>query len=289
VNSSLGAVVRTFSIRVGAPSGTQAPVTYTRTLPTPLAFPDNRPIGVEDSLTITDDFEIDDLDVRIDSVTHTFPGDLTFGIKGPNGYGTDVLSFLGGAVAGGGDGDNMANTLFTDEGTSEVLLQPNAAAPYTGSFRPVFNSPVWITLGFPAPEVNQLGNFDGSSTQGTWIARIADQAAIDTGTLNAWSLIVTPRAFACTPFVPTATTVSISGRVLTTTGRGLAATAVALTDAQGNTRTVHTNAFGFYQFTEVPVLGTYVVRVISRRFQFNPQVVTPQDNITGLNFVATGP
>ncbi len=34
-------------------------------------------IGVTDALEITDDFEIADLDFRIDNLTHTFAGDIT--------------------------------------------------------------------------------------------------------------------------------------------------------------------------------------------------------------------
>lgn len=42
---------------------------------------------------------------------------------------------------------------------------------------------------------------NGASTLGTWqVLIVSDQGAVDTGTFNSWSLVVTPRAFACTPF-----------------------------------------------------------------------------------------
>jgi subtilisin-like proprotein convertase family protein len=205
--SSLGVRASDFSFRVGAPSGTAAPVTYTRTPGAPIAITDNRPRGVIDSQTITDDFEIADLNVRIDSLPHTFPGDVTFGVKAPNAYGVDVVTFIGGAVAGGGDGDNITNMVIDNQAVGDILLATNAQAPYTGSWLPIANSPSWPVLGFgPQEPVGELNKLNGASTQGTWQVLASDQAAVDTGSLNSWSLIVTPRAFACTPFNGTAAT-----------------------------------------------------------------------------------
>src|SRR6202008_291688 len=83
--SSLGGKAVDFQFRVGSPSGTAAPVTYTRTPGAPLAIQDNRPRGTIDSQTITDDLEIADLNFRVYSLPHTFPGDATVGFKAPNG------------------------------------------------------------------------------------------------------------------------------------------------------------------------------------------------------------
>jgi subtilisin-like proprotein convertase family protein len=205
--SSLGVKAVDFQFRVGAPSGTGAPVTYTRTPGAPLAIQDNRPRGTIDSQTITDDFEIADLNFRVDSLPHTFPGDVTVGFKAPNGYGVDLISFVGGAVAGGGDGDNLTNMVIDNQAAGDILLATNAQAPYTGSWLPIANSPSWPVLGFgPQEPVGELNKLNGASTQGTWRILASDQAAIDTGTLNSWSLIVTPRAFACTPFAGPAAT-----------------------------------------------------------------------------------
>lgn len=201
--STLGSQAVPFSFRVGAPSGTGAPVTYTRTPGAPLAILDNQPRGTIDSQTITDDFEIADLNVRINSIPHTFPGDLTFGFKAPNGYGVDLVSFIGGAVAGGGDGDNVTNMVIDNSAVGDMLLATNAQAPYTGSWLPIANSPSWPVLGFgPQEPVGELNKMNGASTLGTWQVLASDQASVDSGTLNSWSLIVTPRAFACTPFSP---------------------------------------------------------------------------------------
>ncbi len=288
ISSSLGAVARNFTIRMGQPTGTLAPVTYTRSA-LALAIPNNAAIGVTDSMTITDDFEIADLNVRIDSLTHTNVSQLTFGIRGPNGYGTDVLSFIGGAVPGGNAGDNFTNTVFDDESANDVLLEPPANQPFTNSFQPVYNSPTWdLITGFPPAEATpQLTNFDGISTLGTWRATASDQVAATAGAvLQGWSLIVTPRAFTCTPFAPTAASVGISGRVISPEGRGVKGAVVTLTNAAGVSRQAMTNVFGFYAFFDVPAGESYTVTAKAKRYQFTPRVITLTDELTGLDLTA---
>lgn len=207
VTSSLGTRAVDFTVRVGNPTGTAAPVTYTKTLAPALMIPDGEPNGVFDTQTITDDFEIADLNFRVDSITHTFTGDLTAMLKAPNGYGGDLI-WLRGLLFGAAnaDGDNFVNTVIDDQSANDLNQSTPAQAPFTGSWLPAFNSPVWLLFGDPAvfPDpVGQLSRMNGLSTQGTWTAHVADLGATDEGFLNAWSLIVTPRAFACTPFVAT--------------------------------------------------------------------------------------
>ena len=204
--SSLGTTSFDFTIRVGTASGTGAPVTYTKTLNPVLDIPDNDPRGVFDTMTITDDLEIADLNFRVDNIQHTFTGDLTVELRGPNGYGTDMI-WLREILFGGGDGDNFIDTVIDDESINDLNQSFDTDAPYTGDWAPAFNSDVWFLFGDPAifPDpVGQLSRYDGMSTQGDWTTLVADWAAIDTGTLNAWSIIVTPTNFVCAGFAPTA-------------------------------------------------------------------------------------
>jgi hypothetical protein len=65
---------------------------------------------------------------------------------------------------------------------------------------------------------------------------------------------------------------------------------VTLTNtATGEIRSVQTNSFGNYDFSEVASGGTYVVTVSSRRYSFaNPsQVVNVSENVSELNFTAS--
>jgi uncharacterized repeat protein (TIGR01451 family) len=235
VNSALGSVTRDLTLRVGTPSGTGAPITYTKS-GVGLAIPDVTPTGVFDTLTISDDYEIADLNFRVDSLTHTYTGDLTAMLKAPDGYGGDLV-FLRGTYLARGNADNFLNTVIDGQSTNDLNQAMVAQAPFTGSWAPAFNSALWTLFNDPAvfPDpVDQMSRFNGLSTKGTWMAHVADVAAQDTGTLNGWSLIITPRAFTCAAFTPAANVVgtkSVSGSfleggavtytvVLTNTGSG---------------------------------------------------------------------
>lgn len=211
--SSLGTQSVSVDFRIGMAMGTGAPVTYTKSTGG-LAIPDNHPRGVTSTMTITDDFQIADLNVRVDSLPHTFPGDLTFMVRAPSSYGVDYISYIGGLVPGGGDGDNITNMVIDDQATQDMYLATNAQAPYTGSWLPSFNSPSLTTAGYTPDPVGELSRLNGQSTQGTWTALVSDQASGDTGSLDSWSLIVTPAAFVCSgvaPGVVITATQSVSG------------------------------------------------------------------------------
>ena len=85
---------------------------------------------------------------------------------------------------------------------------------------------------------------------------------------------------------PTAAGVSIKGKVLTPLMRGLANARVTLTDAAGESRTVMSNPFGNFAFSDVPAGQTYVLEVNSKRYKFNQQVLPLTDNLTELNLIA---
>lgn len=87
---------------------------------------------------------------------------------------------------------------------------------------------------------------------------------------------------------PTAAGVTIAGRVITANGRSIRGARVTLTNADGTTRSVTTNSFGFYRFDDVPVGETYVIKVSSRRYEFNEnaRVLTLNEGVEELNFVS---
>jgi len=291
ITSSLGTVSRDFAFRMGAPSGTLAPVTYTRST-LGLAIPDNAGSGEIDTLNITDDYQIADVDVRIDSLTHTYDGDVTAGIRGPNGYGTDLLTLTGWNaggvfVNGGSSADNFVNTRFDDEAANDIINATNATAPYTNSYRPAFNSTAWTTLLGASPDATpQLSRFDGTSSLGAWKMVVSDHTATDTGTLQGWSVIITPQAFACTAFVPTAANVGISGMVTDANGRAISRVNLTLTDSNGQTRTAKSNTFGYFRFDGVDSGQTYTLDASAKGYSFVPQVVSVNDEIVDLNLTA---
>lgn len=92
--------------------------------------------------------------------------------------------------------------------------------------------------------------------------------------------------FTVPSFAPTAASVMVSGRILTLDGNGLTNARVILTNSQGNSWMAISSSFGYYRFDDVAVGETYILTVSSKRYQFNPQVVTVMEEITELNFSA---
>lgn len=198
--SPLGTTTTDFTLRVGTRSGTGAPVTLTRTLSPGLPIPDGDLRGVTDALTVANDLEIADINFRVDELRHPFTGDITLLLKAPNGYGADLIWQREAGVLGGGAGADFINTVIDDESTNDLNLSAETDAPFTGSWAPAFNSFIWRLFGNPAifPDpVGQLSRMDGLSTRGTWKVLAADVFGAETGTLNSWSIIVTPAAFTC--------------------------------------------------------------------------------------------
>jgi hypothetical protein len=93
--------------------------------------------------------------------------------------------------------------------------------------------------------------------------------------------------FALRVMSPTNSTVSVSGRVMTSGGAGLRNANVILTDTNGGTRTALTGSFGYYRFNDVETGRMYVISISSKRFTFEPQAVPVMAEVEGLNFTAS--
>ena len=83
--------------------------------------------------------------------------------------------------------------------------------------------------------------------------------------------------------------VSVSGRVTTSTGQGVANARVFIADAVGNARMAITSSFGYYSFGNVDAGGTYTIAVQSKRYGFTPQMLQVNDNMTNVDFVTAPP
>jgi len=88
---------------------------------------------------------------------------------------------------------------------------------------------------------------------------------------------------------PTVASVSVSGRVITQSGRGIRNVVVTMTDMQGNVRTATTGSFGYYRFEEVAAGETYIFTARGKRFSFeqNTQVHSIMEETNDINFVAS--
>jgi uncharacterized repeat protein (TIGR01451 family) len=221
INSNLGVTTTDFSLRVGKRNGVDPAVTYGNS--PALVITDGEQLGVFDSLAITDDYEIADVDFRLDSLTHTYDGDINVMLRSPGEVGCDLVSMTGLLLSPdnfGSAGVDYTGTLFDDDPPTvgDLFAAPDTEAPYTGSYLPIYNTPTMAAFGIGGPDpVGTLSRYDGTSTKGTWRVFAADHATPDEGTLNQWSLIVTPVHFDAAAFVPSATlsaTKTVSGTFL---------------------------------------------------------------------------
>jgi subtilisin-like proprotein convertase family protein len=129
------------------------------------------PIPIDNYATVTSTVffqgltTIEDIDVSLD-ISHSYDADLNVFLISPSGKRVELFTDVGGA------GDNFHQTILDDEALSSIT---NAAAPFTGSFRPE----------------GLLSDFDGDNPNGYWTLEVTDDAAGDMGVLNGWSLTVT--------------------------------------------------------------------------------------------------
>lgn len=84
----------------------------------------------------------------------------------------------------------------------------------------------------------------------------------------------------------TAANVSISGRVMNSQGRGVANVQMTLTDANGQSYLARTNSFGYFNFKEIESGQTIVINAVSKRYQFNSQSISVNEDLEGLIFNA---
>jgi|GEM_PF-6771503 len=87
---------------------------------------------------------------------------------------------------------------------------------------------------------------------------------------------------------PLAGEVSVSGRVTTANGMGIAKTTVMLIGGNAESKQALTNPFGYYTFDGLDAGSTYVISASSKQYVFvNPvRIFTANDAISGLDFTA---
>jgi subtilisin-like proprotein convertase family protein len=170
----------TQAVPVTLPTGRPGPpTTHERTQTIPI--PDDNAGGAVSTLFVPVSGRIKDINVRINSIDHSFVGDLKVEMTSPDNATTvRLIEHVGGPNNGG---DDLVDTVFDDEAAT-VIGTGSSAAPYTGSFR---------------PQGDQLSRFDGKEQQGTWKLRVSDRYENDTGSLLGWG--VTIRTAQCDPNV----------------------------------------------------------------------------------------
>lgn len=87
---------------------------------------------------------------------------------------------------------------------------------------------------------------------------------------------------------PTAATVSVEGRAMTTLGKGIRNVVITMIDSVGNSRRTTTNDFGYYRFNDVNAGETYVISAKAKRLAFSKpsQVLDINEDKSDINFIA---
>jgi uncharacterized repeat protein (TIGR01451 family) len=200
---------------------------------------------------------------------------------------------------------NIGAVQFSVTYDSTKLLIPSIAAitGQAGSTLFTFNNDTPGQLGvvalrspagttFPASTVLFNINFTvingasgGASTIGFSNAPVPVKASDPVGEA-ATQTTLTPGAV--TIIGATAAPVSISGRVVTASGRGIRNVQITMIDSQGTERTTQTTAFGYYCFDNVEAGETITLSVKARRFKFAQSSIvrTTNDSVTDADFVS---
>ena len=141
-------------------------------------IPDNNPVGASSVILVSNvTSALRKVAVSV-YITHTWVGDLRLELIAPDGT-TVVLS-----DSNGGSGDNYGTacspdrlrTTFDDDGPLPIT---SGLPPYQGTFRP--QQPLSAFVGKA-----------GDAANGAWRLRVVDQAQLDTGAIECWSLFLWP-------------------------------------------------------------------------------------------------
>jgi hypothetical protein len=132
-----------------------------------LAIPDSNSAGISHTITVPDSFNVGDINVDL-GITHTWIGDLYIDVE-HNGVTQRIWDRRCSST------DNIQAT--ADDFGEETLCSAIGAGP--------------IDSVFYAPEVAGLGPlsvFNDMDAFGDWTITVSDNAFLDTGTLDQWSL-----------------------------------------------------------------------------------------------------
>ena len=128
---------------------------------------------------------ITSIQVKLNQVNHTYPDDLDILLVGPGGQKVMLMSDAGGSA------DLVGVNLVFDPTAASLLGDASAIA--SGTYLP-FDFEPGESLLAPAPVGPYsvaLTDFVGTAANGTWSLFVADDAAIDAGSISGgWSLVI---------------------------------------------------------------------------------------------------
>lgn len=140
-------------------------------------------------------------------------------------------------------------------------------------------------------ELTQTAIAGGGMSNGTGGAFSLDSTtgqAAASGPLSGLPYQMTVGFWNYQPLRPTAAGVSISGRVMTATGRGIVNVRLVLSASSGESLYAQTGSFGYFKFDDVPAGNTYILTIHAKRFVFAQptRVINLTDELTDVNFTS---
>lgn len=153
-----------------------APVQFDNNTPT--SIPDNNPIGVEIPITVSGISSAIGKVTASLYLTHSYDSDLLIKLISPD----NTIVTLSNRRGGGGDNfgstcsSQSSRTTFDDAAATAISA---GTAPFIGSFRP--DTPL-----------SQFNGKSGAAVNGTWKLLVSDLAPPDIGTVQCWSLFISP-------------------------------------------------------------------------------------------------
>jgi subtilisin-like proprotein convertase family protein len=203
-------------------------------------------------------------------VNHSWIGDLTAIIKSPNN--TRSRKLFEKIDDGADDSDTSGSFNFVDSATANFwtsAINSSSAVP-VGNYRTV-------DLNGNATSLNTaFYNLQPNQSNGVWQLCVADENVFDTGEITSATLGIEV-------FAPTAANASITGKVVTPSGRGISrATVKLIATSNSQIYRATTNSFGNFRLSEIPVGDTYILSVEHKSYRFENRTITLQEDLEGL-------
>lgn len=175
------------SIQMLSLTNASSPTTVSFSNTTALPIPDGVQTGVQSTIAVSGipaGAVISNISVTLNSLTHSYVGDLDINLIAPNGQNINLVGGLNNG-AGNNSTANFVGTVISSTGTASLSGAP---APRTGVFaadRRAGYGPTGNTQ-----TTNQWSNLTGTMN-GNWRLALADFFTPDAGTLNSWSISIT--------------------------------------------------------------------------------------------------
>lgn len=182
-----GATSPDYDLTIDGPQTAQQTIVASST-DVPVVLPDSEgssePGDTVVSMLFGPDVVIDDVNVLLDRLEHTWVGDLHIELTSPAGTTVVLLASQWespqGILGDEGSVDNFIGTALDDQAATNLA---DGAAPFTGRFN----------INHSSVGTSPLSAFIGERARGLWTLTIADWYAGDAGVLEGWGIEVTGR------------------------------------------------------------------------------------------------